>query len=55
MGSPLSQSCIGAGGGTAIIGLLEICESDFSKGIAEGESEEDAAQGAHDKFLHEKQ
>jgi len=43
----------GAGGGTAIIGLLEICESDFSKAIAEGDSEEDAAQGAYSKFTHE--
>lgn len=43
----------GAGGGTAIIGLLEICESDFSKGIAESDSAEDAAQGAYAKFTHE--
>jgi len=43
----------GAGGGTAIIGLLEICESDFSKGIAESDSEEDAAQGAYIKFTRE--
>jgi len=43
----------GAGGGTAIIGLLEVCESDFSKGLAEGQAEEDAAQDEYEKLTQE--
>merc|ERR1719263_2533985 len=43
----------GAGGGTAIIGMLEVCESDFSKGIAEGQAEEDAAQDEYEKLTLE--
>jgi len=43
----------GSGGGTAIIGLLEVCESDFSKGLAEGEAEEDVAQDKYEKLTQE--
>merc|ERR1719443_1226850 len=43
----------GAGGGTAIIRLLEVCESDFSKGLAEAEAEEDAAQDEYEKLTAE--
>jgi len=43
----------GSGGGTAIIGLLEVCESDFSKGLAEADSEEDAAQDEYEKLTTE--
>jgi len=43
----------GSGGGTAIIGLLEVCQSDFSKGLAEAEAEEDAAQDKYEKLTQE--
>merc|ERR1719453_403004 len=43
----------GSGGGLAIIGLLEVCESDFSKGLAEAEAEEDAAQDKYEKLTQE--
>lgn len=43
----------GSGGGTAIIGLLEVCESDFSKGLAEAEAEEEAAQEKYEKLTQE--
>jgi len=43
----------GSGGGTAIIGLLEVCQSDFSKGLSEAEAEEDAAQDKYEKLTQE--
>jgi len=48
-----SAAYAGAGGGTAIIGMLEVCESDFSKGLAEGQAEEDAAQEEYEKLTLE--
>jgi len=47
------QAYTGSGGGTAIIGLLEVCESDFSKGLSEVEAEEDAAQDKYEKLTQE--
>merc|ERR1719499_2778917 len=41
------------GGGGGVIGLLEVCESDFSKGLIEMTSTEDAAQAAYDKQTKE--
>jgi len=41
------------GGGGGVIGLLEVCESDFSKGLIEMTSTEDAAQAAYDKETKE--
>lgn len=37
------------GAGSSIIGLLEVVESDFSKGLAEMTATEEAAQGTYDK------
>jgi len=36
------------GAGTGIVSLLEVCESDFSKGIAEMVATEESAQGSYD-------
>merc|ERR1719356_101136 len=41
------------GGGGGVIGLLEVCESDFSNGLIEMTSTEDAAQAAYDKQTKE--
>jgi len=41
------------GGGGGVIGLLEVCESDFSKGLIEMTSTEEAAQAAYDKETKE--
>merc|ERR1712125_243758 len=37
------------GSGTSIIGLLEVCESDFTKGLAEAVATEDAAARAYEQ------
>jgi len=41
------------GGGAGVIGLLEVCESDFSKGLIEMTSTEEAAQAAYDQETKE--
>merc|ERR1712127_717487 len=41
------------GGGSGIIGLLEVVESDFSKGLIEMTSTEEAAQAAYDQETKE--
>merc|ERR1712141_445645 len=41
------------GGGVGVIGLLEVVESDFSKGLIEMTSTEEAAQAAYDQETKE--
>merc|ERR1719440_451999 len=41
------------GAGSGIIGLLEVCESDFSKGLAEMTATEEAAASEYDKETKE--
>merc|ERR1712060_175253 len=41
------------GAGTEIIGLLEVCESDFETGLAERTAEEEAAAATYDKETKE--
>jgi hypothetical protein len=41
------------GAGAGIIGILEVCEADFSKSLAETESAEEAAAAAHTKETKE--
>merc|ERR1712117_184571 len=41
------------GGGGGVIGLLEVCESDFSKGLIEMTSTEEAAAAAYDQETKE--
>merc|ERR1719512_587706 len=41
------------GGGAGVIGLLEVCESDFSKGLVEMTSTEEAAQAAYEQETKE--
>lgn len=53
MKSATAIASTGVGGGTAIIGLLEVCESDFSKALAETEAEEQAAQDSYEKLTQE--
>merc|ERR1719301_258746 len=45
------DAAVGAGGG--IIGMLEVIESDFSKGLAELIAEEEAAAAEYDKLTKE--
>merc|ERR1719265_1132864 len=44
-----------SGAGSSIIGLLEVCESDFSKSLADANSDEDAAQQDYDRMTKENQ
>merc|ERR1719222_645871 len=39
--------------GSSIIGILEVCESDFAKNLAESTSEEDDAESAYEKKTQE--
>merc|ERR1719235_82621 len=39
--------------GSSIIGILEVCESDFAKNLAEETSEEDDAEAAYEKKTQE--
>jgi hypothetical protein len=48
-----AAAAAGAGGGTAILGLLEVCESDFSKNLAEVDSAEDGAVGEYEEITAE--
>merc|ERR1719353_1221789 len=41
------------GAGSSIIGLLEVCESDFTKGLTEMTAEEDSAAADYDKYCKE--
>jgi len=41
------------GAGSGIIGLLEVCESDFSKGLAEMTAEEETAVAEYEAYLKE--
>jgi len=50
-GDKAHSSADGAGAG--IISLLEVCESDFSKGIAEMTADEESAQAAYDQQTKE--
>merc|ERR1719461_1405424 len=39
--------------GSSIIGILEVCESDFAKNLAKESSEEDDAEAAYEKSTQE--
>merc|ERR1719379_1049710 len=41
------------GAGSGIIGLLEVCESDFSKGLAEMTAEEETAVAEYEAYVKE--
>merc|ERR1719453_895209 len=41
------------GAGSSIIGLLEVCEADFSKSLADANSTEDAAQAEYDRLTQD--
>merc|ERR1719323_2299592 len=41
------------GAGSSIIGILEVCESDFAKNLAEETSQEDDAEAAYEKTIQE--
>merc|ERR1719398_157006 len=41
------------GAGSSIIGLLEVCESDFTKGLTEMTAEEDSAAAQYEKYCKE--
>merc|ERR1719503_160707 len=41
------------GAGSSIIGLLEVCESDFTKGLTEMTAEEDSAASEYEAYVKE--
>merc|ERR1719512_287776 len=42
-----------SGAGSGIIGILEVCESDFAKNLASESSQEDDAEAAYQKQTQE--
>merc|ERR1712232_1482411 len=51
MGDKSHQAAEGAGSG--IIGLLEVCESDFTKGLTEMTAEEESAAADYESYVKE--
>merc|ERR1719275_97756 len=47
------KHAIAGGAGSGIIGILEVCESDFAKNLASSTSEEDDAEAAYQKKTQE--
>jgi len=53
IGQQMSLAQSGAQEPSGIIGMLEVAESDFSKSLAEGQSDEDQAQKKYDHFVED--
>merc|ERR1719275_271828 len=47
------KHAIASGAGSSIIGILEVCESDFAKNLASETSQEDDAEAAYEKKTQE--